>query len=326
LCAAVSASTKLSLWPLALLVTLIHAWRLGRAGGPRRSWAGIGLAALVPWLICQGPMLALSWRLTGAPFGPFFFGGVFGAGPPAELAELTANARIVNQTGLIAALRDLAIGASPILPLAMAALVWPRPGGLRTRPLLLGLFALQLALITIGLPHHFRFLSGLMFAVVAASVMHWAGSPVIVFLERHAWIACLLLLGPWLGAQLYYAAPFARVFAGLTSKQEFINRYVALAADFRALDRLLPPQAVLLTEARLPAFQAPRPVVFTWRDLHGRGPVYYLSIGEPARPQGPLDCATEVYRNPSAIVATYRNPLRQPERGLVAVYECAEQR
>jgi hypothetical protein len=139
-------------------------------------------------------------------------------------------------------------------------------------------------------------------------------------------MASLLLLGPWLAAQLYYAAPFARVFAGWTSKRDFIDRYVALAADFRALDKLLPPQAVLLTDARLPAFYAPRPVVFTWRDLHGRAPVYYLRVGEPARPEGPLDCATEVYRNPDAMVAAYRNPLAQPVRGLVSVYACGPPR
>jgi hypothetical protein len=323
LCATVSASTKISLWPLALLVTLIHAWRLGRVGRGARYWGAIALAALLPWLICQGPMLALSWRLTGAPFGPFFFGGVFGAGAPAELASETVNSRIVNQTGLLLALRDVAINVSPFLPMAIVALVWPRRGGLRMRWLLLALLAAQLALIAIALPHHFRFLSGLMFAAVAASAMHWAGSPAVAFLERHARIASLLLLGPWLGAQIYYAAPFARVFAGLTSKRDFIDRYVALAADFRALDRLLPPQAVLLTDARLPAFYAPRPVLFTWRDLHARAPVYYLSVGEPARLEGPLDCATEVYRNADAIVAAYRNPLVPPARGFVGVYACA---
>jgi len=36
-----------------------------------------------------------------------------------------------------------------------------------------------------------------------------------------------------------------------------------------------------------------------------------------------LHCTSEVYRNPRAIVRTYRNPLSQPEYGFVGVYGCA---
>ena len=318
LCAAVGASTKLSLWPLAALITLIMAWRLHRRG----SRMAIVLAAIAPWLICQGPMLALSWRLTGSPFGPFFFGQVFGAGPPAELAAEIANSRIVNQGGPLAALRDLVVNVPPVVPLAALALLWPRRGGFTARGWLLGLVAVQLALIGIALPHHFRFLSGLIFAVVAAAAMHWAGSPAIEWLERHSRLACLVSLGGWLGAQLFYAAPFAKVFTGVVGRQEFIGRYVALAADFRALDTVLPANAVLLTEGRLPALYAPRAVVFTWRDLHGRPPVYYLAQGEGKRETGPLACETGIYSNPNAVVMTFRNPLRAPVRGAVRVYRC----
>lgn len=317
LCATAAASTKLSLWPVALLLTLAGAVRAREAG-----WHG-ALAAVLPWVVCQGPMMALSWHLTGSPFGPFFGGALFGAGPPAELAGVIADSRFVNQVGLAEALKDFFINVSPMLPLAVVALCWPRRDGLRGRLLLLVLLALQTLLVALFLPHYFRFLSGLLFAALAASAMHWADAPAMAFVERHARLAALILLGPWLCVQLYYAVPFVRVFTGSMSRQAFVDRYVALAADFRALDRLLPPEALLLADARVASVYAPRPVVFTPRDLRGRAPVYYLAVGEPLADSGALHRTSEVYRNPRAVVRTYRNPLSQPEHGFVGVYTCA---
>ena len=85
---------------------------------------------------------------------------------------------------------------------------------------------------------------------------------------------------PWLAAQIYYVRPFAEVVCGWLPRTQFLERYVALAGDFAALDRMLPQDAVLYipdSGRRLPNFYAPRPVVITPLDLHGRGPVYRLT-------------------------------------------------
>jgi hypothetical protein len=114
-------------------------------------------------------------------------------------------------------------------------------------------------------------------------------------------------------------------------RTQFLESYVALAGDFAALDRMLPQDAVLYipdSGRRLPNFYAPRPVVITPLDLHGRGPVYRLTL-EPSADAEPIDatsslhCRQVVYSNDGAIVETYRRPGTPPTSGTVRVQKCA---
>jgi hypothetical protein len=144
-------------------------------------------------------------------------------------------------------------------------------------------------------------------------------------------VASLLLLGPWLAAELYYARPFAAVALGTTTRVAFLKRYVPFMDDFRALDKILPHDANLyVPDNRMPAVYAPRPVIFTLADWDSLTPLYRLLVqpsGHPfdasgLEPQTGLTCSNVVYRNPNAIVTAYRTPNRDPERDVVVVQRC----
>jgi hypothetical protein len=193
------------------------------------------------------------------------------------------------------------------------------------------LVVLQVSLIAKLLPHDFRFLGGLQYGLLAAGAV--ALRPLLRARDRFKWVAgaLLLLLGPWLAAELYYARPFVTFAFGRTTRQDFLRRYVAFTVDFQALDKVLPRDAKLyVPESRMPADYAPRPVIFTLADWERRTPLYRLleePFGEPfdvsvLEPQTGLTCGKVVYRNPDAIVLAYRTPNQEPERAAVVVQRC----
>jgi hypothetical protein len=189
--------------------------------------------------------------------------------------------------------------------------------------MLAALVASQALLITWLLPHEFRFMGGLQYVVLVFAVWALWTSRAGAALEQH-WrkvlvFACL----PWLGLQFYYAIPFLKLAAGLDTREAFVDRYVALTSDFRALDRLLPSDAVIyIAGVRAPSYYAPRPVIFNLQDLHDRNPLYRLSVGPDTAADSDLTCDAPVYANPDAVVEAFRTPGRQPEHGLVKVQPC----
>jgi hypothetical protein len=209
------------------------------------------------------------------------------------------------------------------------------------------LLLFQAALVAWKLHFDFRFMGGLEYVAVLAAAVTLAqraprpGTPNY----RHAWEQWgnrlnksrnwILVFAaiPWLGAQIYYLRPFAEVVCGWLPRTQFLERYVALAGDFAALDRMLPQDAVLYipdSGRRLPNFYAPRPVVITPLDLHGRGPVYRLTLepsadAEPIDARSSLHCGQVVYSNDGAIVETYRRPGAVPTTGIVKVESCEVQ-
>ena len=138
------------------------------------------------------------------------------------------------------------------------------------------------------------------------------------------WMVPAALCVPWLAVQAYYSIPFLKVVTGIVSRDDFLDRYVAFSKDFRALDRILPPDAVLYVQgARLPAYYAPRPVIFRLKDLRGRSPVYRFAVDQASRPGDRiLSCTDAVYENPNAVTATYRTPGREPVRQTLRVERC----
>jgi hypothetical protein len=114
--------------------------------------------------------------------------------------------------------------------------------------------------------------------------------------------------------------------AGIKSRDSFLKEYVAFTEDFRALDRILPTDAVLyVVNSRLPSYYAPRPVIFTLEDRRGRGPLYRFTVGSnPPSPQPSLSCTDAVYENSNAIVVAFRTPGRASEHGALKVERCGE--
>jgi hypothetical protein len=115
---------------------------------------------------------------------------------------------------------------------------------------------------------------------------------------------------------------------GVTTREDFLTRYVAFMDDFRVLDKILPRDADLYApNSRMPSFYAPRPVIFTLADWDRRTPLYRFLVQPSGRPfdeswlepQTGLNCSDIVYRNPDAVFSVYRTPNREPVRGIVVV-------
>ena len=323
-----AASTKISLIPIAALITVASILKLR---GVRRSRTVLLAAGL--WLSVLGPIVAWTYIHTGSFFG-LAFAQHFKRTAYQPIAMHALASRQGNQGGW----RLAGYGAIQMLNGSSLVLIawgiftccrqWKRFAGL------LFLVVVQIALIAIFLPHDFRFLGGLQYGLLAAGALGL--SPLWLARVPVKWVVAsgLVLLGPWLGAELYYARPFAALMLGGMTRDEFLKRYIAFADDFRTLDRVLPRDADLyVPNSRMPAVYAPRPVIFTLADWDGRAPLYRLLVqhsDDPAdagvvEPQTSLACGEVMYRNPNAIVFAYRTPNRASDRDTVVLQKCIPQ-
>jgi hypothetical protein len=321
--AACAASTKISLVPIAALITTMLVLRLR---GAARIY--VGAIAGGVWLAIMGPLVIWTYLHTGSPFGAAF-AHAFGASVyRADVLQVLIDMRTYSQGGLgdQAWLVVLSLNGASLL-LIVAGLVESS----RQRRLLLALTTAQVLLIAIALPYQFRFLGGLQYVMLAAGMIglshHWS------LRLAPGWIAAasLILWGPWLAMELYYARPFVAVDPSIVSREAFLQRYVEFSGDFRSLDQILPRDAKLYVpydSIRIPTYYAPRPVIFTLADWDRESPLYRFLIypyGEDYNHPEPLTgltCADEVYRDSNAVIAAYRTPGRAQERGTVLVQRC----
>lgn len=321
-----AASTKISLVPVSVVISVFALFRLRGSERMKMGAVVLGLGFFV-----MGPLTLWTYIHTGSPFGAAFaqyFGHT--AYQPAVLRALEGN-RILNQVGLLIGLSDTVQflnGGGLALMLCGAVTCcrqWKRLGGL------LSLVVLQLVLIAKLLPHMFRYLGGLEYGLLAAGAL--SVSPLWRARVPFKWIAVasLFLLAPWLAVELYYARPIVAVSLGATTREDFLKRYVALMNDFQALDKILPREANLYPRnGRLPSVYSPRPMIFTVTDWDRRTPLYMLltqPFGKPLNahemePEAGVTCNDVVYINSNAVIETYRTPNRQPERGVVVVKRC----
>ncbi len=320
---ACAASTKISMVPVAVVITSAAVFAVGRGSRMKMTALAAGL-----WLLIMGPLVTWTYIHTGSPFGAAFaqfFGHT--AYLPATLEGMGMAS---DPTGLSVALFgavQFLNGASLLLILYGAVVCcqqWKRLAGL------LFLVVLQLALIVRFLPHEFRFLGGLQYGLVAAGAVGLGLSWQARMPPKWIAVASVLLLGPWLAAELYYARPFVAVSLGVTAREDFLERHVAFIDDFQALDKILPQDATLyIPGPRAPAIYAPRPVIFDLADWDRRTPLYRLlalEFGQTPDPtvvnEAGLNCGAEIYRNPDAVIVAYRTPNRKPDRGVVIVQRC----
>jgi hypothetical protein len=187
-----------------------------------------------------------------------------------------------------------------------------------------GLVCGQALLIVWLLPPMFRFLGGLQYVVLILGAWVFWSSKFGKRIMARWWLVLLGLCLPWMAVQVYYSRPFVKVALGFVRRDSFRDQYVAFSNDFRALDGILPGNAVLYAGERIPSFYAPRPVIFTLRDLRGRGPLYRFTTDQDfPSPLDPLSCTETVYRNPRAISEVYRTPGRAAEHEPLSVQRCA---
>jgi len=259
----------------------------------------------------------------GSPFGlataSFFHSNFFDA---ATIAQID-TARNVNQSGWLPMLAGLLPSVSPAMVGVFGVIAWAaltRKGIFR---ILLALVVGQSVLIAWLLPHDFRFLGGLQFVVLTVATCFIWSSRFRAFATSRWWVVLIALCLPWLAAQVYYARPFVAVDSGRISRESFLERYVAFTDDFRALNRILPANAVIyVVNSRLPSYYAPRPVVFTLSDLRGRGPLYRFAVGDVTPEDTSLNCGEAVYENRRTNVVVFRTPGRPLIHGSLVVQRC----
>jgi hypothetical protein len=321
LAAYAAASTKISVLPLAVIITLLGVHR----AAPQVGWKKAAGIALGVWSIFYGPILLWTTLQCGSPFGlataTLFHSHYFG---PKTLARY-AEANGLNRTGWVPLLTWLAPSVSVGVVAALGVVAyaaWKREPVFR---IVFGLVCAQAILIAWLLPQEFRFLGGLQYVVLIMGAWVLWPSRLGMRLMSRWWMILFGACLPWLAVQAYYARPFIKVVAGIESRDSFLRQYAAFTEDFRVLDRILPANAVIyVVNSRLPSYYAPRPVIFTLEDLRGRGPLYRFAVGDeiPVR-QGALTCTETIYENPGALSVVYRTPGRPAVLEPLKVQRCS---
>jgi len=337
--ASLAASTKISLWPLCAVISLLACWQIYRGKYGLKMPAIIG-APLLPWLVMQLPLMVWTFHQSGSFWGPVMANVLRPSIFPPEMLAVLESMRRVNQTNIFLNLRYAAVELSPLIFAGAGLLVLNalRLRGRDKTALILGLLLCQIALIGWLLPYDFRFLGGLLYLPLIASMLmmkntqdNGLGPPLSPFGQRvvglRNWIAVLCIV-PWLAFQMYFARPFARQTLGLEGRGQFLERFVPLTRDFEVLDRTLPSDAVLYVGyGRIANFYAPRPVVLTPLDLRQSHSIYRLALKdlpdtEAFEPGSVLNCDQPVYENDQAVVEAYRQPGRANKIGKVIVRGC----
>lgn len=317
LAACCAATTKISLVPLALLISAIAVWKAGSLTGRIRAVT----VATAFWTVFYLPLVVWSQLKTGSPLGmatASLFPASYFCARSIEQFQLIVP---MNRPGAWEFCKTLAISASPGLILCLVPIVALARSTANFLIMAL-LFAMQSLLIALFLPEHFRFLGGLQFvALVMAAWGLSLSEQGRRWLKRSPILAIALCI-PWLVIQAIYARPFIAVATGFTSRHAFLTQYVPLIADFEHLDKILPADAVIyVNDTRAPSVYSPRTVAYDVHDLPANRPVYCLRT-DRSRPLDGFACDEMIYENADAIVQAFRTPGRDSVRRHVTVERC----
>jgi hypothetical protein len=304
-----ASTTKITLLPVSITILCLSTWQLLRACDIAKK-RQVVFAAVAPWMAFYCPIALWTWLQSGSPFGPVL-AGWFGPSiyPHGWMEEIFEQAR-TDQIPLIRVAKTLAMSYSPLVWLgvvgAIAATQLPR----HIRFELACFFGLQCALIYWFLPHDVRFLGGLHYGLVIVFASFVRSDIADQFTSaRNIFAASAVFLIPWLGLQTYYARQFVPVSLGL-EKHAFYKNHVPFYEDYFHLDRLLPKDAVILvSDFRLDAIYAPRPVFFNDADLpRGKPVVFFASDAYRAANEslGNYEMGEVIYENDHAVTETFQ--------------------
>lgn len=297
-----AASAKLSLFPVsAACLALAMALTWHAATGARLI---LVLSAASIWLVFGGPIALWDWVHVGSPFGPVLAdllgSGHFAAGAFQEHASRTRSLDWQFDGPFL-----LANGAALALLVWLAVLGfflssgWPARFRWMAAALLLG----QGLLVVVLLPGHVRFLGGLPAALAICLALRPPGW--LQQRQRLAAVVAIAAVVPWLAGQVFYGAQFVPRALEIADRAAFLRRHIALHDDFRRLDSVLPPNAVLIAPGmRAAASYAPRPMLFDSADLPANRPAYLLSTAGPEADG--LAVGPEIYANPAAVLSVGR--------------------
>jgi hypothetical protein len=234
--ASIAASTKLSLWPLSALATVLVVWRAAQAEGSFKKTGICAAIAAFSWLIIHAPLMIWTYRASGSFWGPVFANTfaptVFPAGVLQELRQMQQ----FDPSAAWPLLQDALIQFSPVFFVSLAWVLWTAWRGCRTSRLAAALLLFQAALVAWKLHFDFRFMGGLEYvAVLAAAVTLERAAPGTAN-YRHAWThwenrlnksrnwILVFAAIPWLAAQIYYVRPFAEVVSGWLPRIKLVSR------------------------------------------------------------------------------------------------------
>ncbi|MGH9969488.1 MAG: hypothetical protein ACREBG_17065 [Pyrinomonadaceae bacterium] len=319
-----TASSKVSLIPLSAALLLLMGFLLLRSVS-QREWWGVALALVVPWTVLALPLMIWTFAKSGSPFGPVLAGVLSTSVYDLELVKRSfTRSRELNRPSVVTITGYALINHTPLFWLGMfwTLLVREVPKFIRLVGVLMLVF--QSLVVYFLLPYDLRFLGGLPYGLVVCFALSASVKVQKLFLSRRFLAFTLMLLIPWLGAQIYYARQFFPVSLGLQHKSDFYERYVAYYADYEALDRILPSDAVLVANQRLSAVYSPRQIYIGTSDLPENREVFFFggcstaNTGQDKIIPG-YTIGETVYHNPSALRITYRRPWEPPIVGPLCV-------
>jgi hypothetical protein len=317
-----AAASKVTLLPVCAVLLSLFALHLLRSV-PTQSARSVVLAFTIPWIVFYCPILLWTWIHSGSPFGPML-ASIFGSSifPPTWITQTFLDDRVPNYPLAVSAYHTV-LNYSPLVWIGAVGVLWGTNLPWSTRAALGFLFGLQAILIYFLLPHHARFMGGMHYGLVIVFASHASRTLQNMLSSRKKTVfACTILLIPWLGIQLYYAKQFASVLVAF-DRNVFYKKYIAFYDDYIELDKILTKDTVLLTEDyRLPSVYAPRPVFFDPLDLPPGKKVVLLSSLQRVRHSASISgykIGEVIYRNPRAIIKTYRTPGRAPLTGSLQV-------
>lgn len=320
-------ATKIIFLPLAVAaaVAAVYFGLHGSAPSQPNQLVPVLLAAAVPWLVFHVPLALWTFHASGSPLGPVMAGwfgpSLFGKG---EMSLLRAGTIAANTRPAGTILFNLLTGSSPLLWLAAAIPLLARNIPTALRGLAVAALALQVLVIALAIHLDPRFLGGIPYGLAIAGLAMATTSRLVTFARsRRTWFAPLATV-PWLCLQLYYSGQFMGPSLGLEGRETFLREKTSFRADFLALDRLLPRDAVLLIagDTRINSVYVCRGVILDRRDLPRNKKAFVFEVTSPDSgvPRSPLQ-ANLVYENRHAVQEVYRTPGRSPRIGSLQVRE-----
>ncbi len=326
-----SASTKLSLWPIAALGTVIAIATATRSEHQSSHRLLTIVAGLTPWLVIHLPLMLWTWHASGSPWGPVG-AGLFGPTVyPPSVAEELLDVRHANHASFGSILVSLVPRLSPLVVLAVPYTALRFHTSSTPQRIALCMLCIQLLVIGSFSLQDFRFLGGLQYIILFTSATLFFREKFAARILPHISILACLLIVPWIAVQWYYATPFLRLMSGSFSREAFLSLYVALYQDLRILNGMLPSDAILESEnGRVPSLYFPRPVIFSDRDRDPHKRRYLFAWGDQGaeadgrRTEDFADCQTLVYQTEHAVVEAFRTPDRPPTIGHLEVWRCED--
>lgn len=321
-------ATKLTMLPVAAIISGFALWDIARAGsaslGQSAGSAGGGSTSLGPSAgsarggstslsstlgsvafivlipsVCLMVPIAWTWSVAGSPLGALTARVFHAASFDSEALSAYEGTRALfsNNFGWRF---EAAYWSLPLLAAILLSL-WLEPSRQR-RLRWIAIAGCQALLLIFALPHELRHFGGIQYPLMASGFAAIASRAQArgYSTGRIALVGGVAAL-PWALFALWLVTIYVPLSTGQLSPAEFLRQYSGLQSDYEALDKVLPRDATLLIGrshsdltqyawySRPPVYYAPRPVLFGTSQVHGQPHLYLFYLGTGAQgTQGPI--------------------------------------